>query len=873
MSISILLSVLFSLFVGWYFSQPASPKLAFALVNRGTSRRAKLDIRTSVMRSDAPASGSTGTVSSKTFANYEDIIDLTVIDRNGVETGEKRVIVNLPLRHFFPTITVDDIVIVNWLWDNADRPTVDVLKKPITYKGKTYYGFWSWGSAVKKGYTFGLTRDILRTSGLGSKSEDGLRAGRAFFPHALYGAATGPQRIYIAKEHEVINGLPIEDGFGYTTESNAKVVRNIRTPIKLGDVRDSFHFIQRLKWTVEFAAESVPLILARLVTMADPITWFKDIKSKFDKKFELVSLDAKMMKHPFVANALTRTSQERASRLASTIPLEAVYRTAAPTLAKTIAAIGKFVIGRYPIDSNSSTRAITADADKAEIERINKMPVAQYTLLSSEMFAKGNLGVVPDDKLVIKGNQYDVILCVEDIKMAVPSVKQFKGRETYNCDDVYLGFTEFWAAGSAFGISADFWKKMGGDFDGDGVVVVDCSKRPELYKAVELLPEQPSYKLPKTDTSFEQSGDQRAEMIVKSFECAVIVGFATNVAAATFTTSNREELATALGYQSIEKLDNLLNNLIKVGTDGFKCNVDTAQAEKTCAVLQSNIVKLMGKGAPWCNWGRDAYAFRNAVPEFYHPGMNKEEIRIGIPPHFNGTIAQICRITLPEINNFLKIQIEGEPLSHYRRWAASAPDSLYAEIDQLQMRYNTRIKSTNFSDENALGQFNAWWDFEMREWCAKHSDLPKQTMANALWRSAHESRSAMSGAGSILGCEFFKDEVANIITHKPGLKEGGEFQYTVLVGLHYALRDKQLETVEADVEVVEHTYKNKDGKPVTRHVVTGKVPGQKPANPGWPENTLATVDLNCNQPECGKYHARIVRNTAASWKAELKPVK
>ena len=806
-------------------------------------------------------------MSNSTFKSFETKpLDLLVVDRNGKLTGEARSYSNAAAQWLMPD-QCSELVIVNWLFEGAEKPTEVELQKPIQYNSKTYMGWWAWGSAIKRGYTIGMQHDWLRESGIAAKSEDGQRAGRAILPNALYGAGIGTLRVYLAKKGEQINGMPVEDGFGYTRKGIASKVRNTRSEIQLGQVRDSFHMAQRLEWGGALAAETTPLINERLITMSDPLKWLKESHMKADEKLALLEMQPRMALHPYIANGLSRSSQEIAARLATSIPMNGVYRVAVPSTVATVAFDGKVILGRYPMDSNSSERAIEGVNDQAEIDRIAELEVAQYTLVNKNLFAKGDTGIVDDALLVIDGEQYDMALCNEDIKMAVEGVDAIRSKREI-VDELYLGFTQVWAKGSAVGIGYSQWAKMGGDFDGDGAVVVDCTERPALWNAVDAMPEGTSYKLPKSRSTWDQ-GDKRANMLVKSLQCATIVGFATNVAATTFAMQDRKWLARQLGYTTPEALDKVLNHLIKVGTDGFKSDVDTEEAAKRCAHLQSALTKIIGKGAPWCSWNHDTYAFKHAVPAFIGEGkgMTKEDVRIGIPSVMDGTIPQICKITLPSIEAFLTIQIEAKPLSAFTNWAQDVSEELFAEAEKLQLAYNGRVKSTNFSDDNSVGNFVSWWDGAVQAWIEQHPEIGRANLAAALWRVAHSSRSANAGGGSVFTATPLHDEVMAIIAH-PGLTRDSR---VVLTGLQYNLPANMLKRLECVVKIADFTSQS-HGKAVVRKVVITAIKGQKPATGGYPEGTLALVSASGAQPEDGEYMAVIEQATDKTWTCKLEVI-
>ncbi len=240
-----------------------------------------------------------------------------------------------------------------------------------------------------------------------------------------------------------------------------------------------------------------------------------------------------------------------------------------------------------------------------ESERIKNLEVVQHTLASKEFFAKGCFGIV--DELP---NDWDMLVCADDIKMAKAGVKEIRNMLEIELTDAVLVFTQWFAKGTAVGVSAKWAKKLLGlDHDGDLVVMIDANNFPALWKTVSEYPERETPKLPKTKTPLMT--EKRPEMILKSM--ANLVGFATNVASATFLVKDRERLAQALGYKSVATLDHALNYFIKAGTDGFKTDVDLEELQKQLSVLQSNLVKVLGGMAPHTKWPNE-WAFKRGIP-------------------------------------------------------------------------------------------------------------------------------------------------------------------------------------------------------------------------------------------------------------------
>ena len=113
---------------------------------------------------------------------------MPVIDRFGyfLENQEYR---NTPLAELFPQ---EDVALIQWIAEGSNvRPSVDDLQAPVEYKDKQYYGCFAWGSAVKRGFTIGMTHDFPREYGPVKLVEDGQRVGRWLMSQGIFGGFNG----------------------------------------------------------------------------------------------------------------------------------------------------------------------------------------------------------------------------------------------------------------------------------------------------------------------------------------------------------------------------------------------------------------------------------------------------------------------------------------------------------------------------------------------------------------------------------------------------------------------------------------------------------------------------------------------------------
>lgn len=819
-----------------------------------------------------------------TITRFQSERDLVVYDINSKDTGWRVPVQNPAIDHFYP----HEPVAVLWLNYEGHKATLDDLARSYTISETnlttqqtsthTYYGNYAWGSSVKKGKVILLTRDIPRESGLAQKGEDGFRFNRWLLPNAMYGAGTGAFRVRIVQEHEVINGLPVEDGFGYISKSFAKAIYNGRNKSEPGRTRDAFHFWQMIPWDKALEQESLPHIKRVFDEYRDMSKWDIDASTGIDLKKKLVGIEPQMEYHPSVANALLRSSQRRAVRMATSVPTETYSRIAVPTRFSQPVLEGRKIIVTYPIQAYGNIRAF--DLNSAELTpedrvlhadekaRIAAIEVCQYSMSDRTFVAKGLSGIVDDDTLVIDGVQYDVIICAEDIKMvAGMSVSQARQLSELVVSDGYYGMTMLYAAGVAVGMPQPIWKKMGRDYDGDYAYVMQADDRPVLFSKVQAFPEQPTLKLIKSDSDF-QHGDIRPKMILDSIEEGILVGAATNMRCTFFSVRDLEFLAHDRGWHNATEFLIVADELIRIGTDGFKSKVDIQGSLEKCRRIQSSLVARLPMQAPWCKWQDDPYLFKHKLPEFAHTGMTRDEVKQSIPIHMDGTVTQILKITLPALKTILETPIEAMPLTSYLAWAHSVAAALMDSAKALQAAYDQRSQRVNWSDPAEILDFHAWWQKRCEEYCAENG-CTRADGAAALWRVAHSKASEKSGGMSVfIG---FEDEVISIIRNKPGLAEQGMMY--VLTGVNYALDDSRSNDFTCEVQVKLNEFVDvRDGRKTLRKVAVANLPGQKPANPGYPQGCLGTFSTGSKlpEPELGTYTAHVKRHgTARMWFVDL----
>jgi hypothetical protein len=455
----------------------------------------------------------------------------------------------------------------------------------------------------------------------------------------------------------------------------------------------------------------------------------------------------------------------------------------------------------------------------------------------------------------------DLVLCADDIKMAVMGVSEARKQAVIEFEDAVLAFTQWFGAGCALGVNAKWAKTlMGLDHDGDLVALTNCTHLPKLFAAVKTLAKAETPKLDKSKSPIKPDEDKRAEMIRKSM--SNIVGFATVIMASTYMTTDRKETAISLGFKHVEQMDYILNRYVKIGTDGFKTNEDTEPVERHLGVLQSKMIHDRGQLAPWTKWLRDTWAFKRGIPAAeVTEGMADEEKKRALKPFMNGTIAEICRLTLPNLTNILEEPIQANLLSYYRNWGPSVDQDHMESAMEMQLRFNAAVKRVNFSSPEDIAAFKVKFGRDIDQW-VKDMGYSREEAAAALWRVAHSSRSEnASGASIFIG---MPKEAEWIVREKPGLKE--KVLKTVVVGLAHQLPG--VDRLTATVNVIE--YKQAKGKvTLIRKCLCAEVPGQKQPSGDYPTNMLCMVAVQNEQPEVGQYLANIWPISEKAWGCEL----
>jgi hypothetical protein len=301
-----------------------------------------------------------------------------------------------------------------------------------------------------------------------------------------------------------------------------------------------------------------------------------------------------------------------------------------------------------------------------------------------------------------------------------------------------------------------------------------------------------------------------------------------------------------------------LNFFIKVGTDGFKTLIDQAPIKRHMAVLQTKCQTMFGVSAPWTNWPNEA-AFHTFIPQVFDKEMSDLEKKESIKPFMTGTIAQICRLTLPHLKNILSEPIKTRPLTEYRDYVPMVNPIHYAAAAELYDWFSARSKLVNWSDGKDISRFKVSFAKKTAEWLLEN-ELSELEGCYALWKLSHSKRTGSAAPVFFAFPEICKD----IVLHKPGQRGTG----TVLTGIKYQLPGNP-DHLEFDGEIVEVEVR-KDNKVLVRKCLVANVPGQtQPAMP-YPLNMIGMVAADANQPASGRYHCIIDRLSRGSHRLELR---
>ncbi len=781
---------------------------------------------------------------------------------------------NTPFSVFFPH---SPVTIIQWVLEGEKKPVARVasgeriaLADPVRYKGIAYNGSWAWGSSVKKGQTFGLTQDIGWDTGMFRYVEDGQRFQRWLMCQGWYGLSRRPLRIKLETPSTMTKHGLVEDGFGYITRQAAELSH--REPIKLGASRGSYTFWQRVPWSQGLADELSPAIIERILNISS-VNMLGDMHHSYEAKLRLVDLSEDMAEHPFVALSIEKQWAQYLSHVATTVPTGSYYRLAVPTECPTVESGdpgNHLVIARYPIDNFGSIQAV----EPVYSTRIAEMEVIQYSISSLDVFFKGCAQLVDD----LDG--YDAVLCTEDVKMAVQGVKAVAFDGVYE-GDVVVSVNQRYAPGSCIGVNAKWAKDlMGLDHDGDMVEVHPCDGLPRLYEAVQGLPTGETPKLPKSKRRLDQ-GDYRPEMIVQNLQD--VVGFATNVSSECLGYANQEALATVLGYDSAELLHNRLNYAIKVGTDGFKANVDPTFVLQYLTSIQAK-TKDIGRLAPWTSWPGEE-AFVHYIPRVYDKAwadedgrcfgkvtidgqeivseLTLDEFENCVHSIHTGTISQIARLVLPHLDNLLTVAIKTQPLTYFRRWGEKQPEAVIESVKAIRDWWNIHYARCNWSAPDEIKQLKLSLQEEI-DTLLEREEISRWQAANGLWIVAHSARGVDNSAA--VAFFAFPEECEAIIKVRPGLDDTFT---TILTGVDYQIPGFAAGRVACDVVDV---VINKNGRMITRKALVGQISAtQKQPGPAYPRDMIGMIALNADQPEVGKYHAVIKKMSDAAWACALVP--
>lgn len=705
-----------------------------------------------------------------------------------------------------------------------------LIKKPIEFKGVDYYGFYGWGSAVKRNQTLGLDKDIGVISGLTEIAEDASRYLRAFLPSSLYGGGhLKSARVLVLPDRTEYKGYMIADGCGLIKESIATALRDPDSrDIQLGRGRQSYLAWQRHGWErIKDIAER--LILENLKTVGS-INW---VLTKIDAeaggyKRALVDADEDMLMHPYLRLSGNVSVKKLLQELGTTVPLETYVRVAVPTKLDTVVWDGddKLLCSRHPMDSWQSQMALQVDKSgdyETELELIRNMVVYQVTETSTTTTGKGIRIVVPDE---IMGD-YDLVITVEDLKMiANRSVRAYrkkvkdhylKGRLTVETiEDLVISITQAYAPGCVFGIEPELWKSQGGDFDGDMGFLSPCSAYPVIWdSARSWFGRDKTWKIAKSRSDLTK----RPEMLVSVLGNSV--GFATNVVSSTFVVQpdNRQHMADLLfaagvtRRPTVEWLDMWCNKIIKVMTDGFKTLVNMVAENATLHKAQQAISTNYGGTASWAIWSQDrSPAFTSIVPMFYHQlseetlewaaadkdNRRQPEFKLHIgPEQYTGTCAKIYGLVQPWIlEQYRKTAVTGKdgasysflelldikPGSHYIGWAPHVSDMMLNLGLEMVREFSGLSRMVLWSSGEEVQSFKETWQSMCASWSEQFSSREEATYV--LWRSAHHATVGGSSAAAVF--MGFPEEAMQIVIHKPGLLEQQhEGVVALLVGVDY----------------------------------------------------------------------------------------
>jgi len=812
--------------------------------------------------------------------------ELDVIDQDG-HLVETRVLHNVPVVELAPD---EKLVLVDWRAADDAKPTLEQLMNPVLYQGVSYHGAWAWGSSVKQAFTIGAEHDLPKLWGH-TFDEDAMRFMRLLFGEGVNGGLVAdqadPLKIKVVKAGRKVNGLhPVQDGFGYIRRSVAEAGMNDNARIVLSYSRDSAQFAQRLPLSI--LGTLMPSIKDRLTTLCEPGSRGLSTLTQLHEKQQWVQMDSDMVKHPYVANALDRTSSDAFARGCMSVPTNSNVRVAIPANVARIATDVPLVAYRYPIDAWSSIQAVEAEGSAAELSRIGGMEVIQFTLANKGFYASGCLGVL-DDAEMPEG--VDIVLCADNIKLRIgnPNKRRHVGMIDFTG---VMTFNQRFDAGSAIGVGYKWFSSvMGGDFDGDLLTFFgaeDCGQDEfeVMFSAVQEFPEQGSPKMLKSKIRLSEEG--RAKFAFNSM--INLVGFASNLQASTFSVTDREALALGIGFKSVEAMDDYFRQVMALAVDGYKSSkvyierdgkkvlMTIPQTEENLGRIQTKIVGFLGGLAPWNGWTRSETWFKHQVPfvieqtigkgAYQVAGrrepiyLDKRERKGSVRPVHNTLIAEIARVALPALAHELGTTVAVRPLAYFKGWA---PESTEAEIEiaaEYVDWYTYNAPRVSWSDGADVQSFKNRCRIRFKRFVAAHQMSDEVALA-AVWNRAHSSRSSLSGAGAPFMAA--PELAAEIVAGKPGLKTGK--LSAVLVGLHYQMAEPLVSWTGK--VTVEELVVLKNGQKKYRLFVkpvddSGLAFASKADDDQYPEGYFGMLSGQSAGVKEGEYEAVIVSTSARS---------
>lgn len=832
---------------------------------------------------------------------------------NGYSDQSPRVLQNVPFATLFPD---EPVVIIDWLADEKVRPEPEVLAEGVSFDGKHFFPY-GWGTgSIKRGVTLGLARDLMRELGFTKWVRDCCRGQRTFFFEGMWGAGNGELEVESVEEGVVYNGHPVEDGFGLMARSLAEKLYSGLKKIRLTGSRDSGQMLQRIPRTEEVRKVCDPLIAQEMARFQAPGKLALDGSELEESKQQWIQeLGEDAVYHPYFANALSRRWEEVLYTKATTVRTNAQVRVAIPSTCKKVAVDERVVCWRYPVQTDSGIQ--DAEAEKgleSEIARIAAMEAVQFTLVSVEengFMACGILGIVDDD---VVGGPDKIVICNRNIKVARGDLKKAVEPQTFHFKEAFLSLGQWWEAGSGIGVNAEWAKELLGlDFDGDLLTLfpvvqpgyADFTPMADVVRAFTVLPTPKMHKENRDINTHERWGFCADSM-------SPLVGAAANLMATSFMMADRLAFAGRVGWKSVGAMDYTLDRWIKAGTDGPKAdrlvwyrkvggkNIEVKKTmteimDEDVGPVQTVMVSKFGSLAPWTKWRRGEHMFRHEIPVAIEKErklesgtvlyklcglsgweeLSETQVENAIWPFMDGTIAEICRLTLPHLRHVVAYQVRANPLNHYLDWAPPVSEYLYALMVDLRDRYAARCKSMNRTDPDEIKSVDTWSRKRVVEIC-KETGVSERTAGYALWRAVHNRRGTEQGSAVIFNA--LPEEAKHIWADKPGLnwEEDGQVE-AVMIGMGYNVEKPPHDWI-GDIEVRHiFVFSKKEKREVGRLVVVPidtKAFDFKPKGTGspWLLDQIGTLPRDTRQVSPGCYRASIRQMSKSAWSMRLSPL-